>query len=165
MAVTSCFFSFNVHLPSSPPPSSLKHHPPTSLNVTLRVKNSSGNVFFSSSSTLITVATSQCDVARLVPAGVFVLSFTFVCLSVCLVSHSFYSSVCQTDSQSIGERGNEKRIINLYIRSNIVNGSQLIQHNFFLPHQVQRYHCVHQSPKNKICWFCLHQKQCSRHFT
>lgn len=87
--------------------------------------------FFSSSSTLITVATSQCDVARLVPAGVFVLSFTFVCLSVCLVSHSFYSSVCQTDSQSIGERGNEKRIINLYIRSNIVNGSQLIQHNFF----------------------------------
>lgn len=98
------FFSFNVHLlpPRLPsPPSSLYHPPFTSLNVTLRVENSSGNVF--PNSTLNAAATSQRDAARLCTSRGCLSLLSFVCLfGVAFIC----SSVCQTDSRLRSERRN-----------------------------------------------------------
>lgn len=100
-------------------------------------------------------AKSQRDAARLVPTGVF-LSFPFTPL-VCLSGVAFiYSLVCRKDRQLRSETGqheiNRKRRPFFYTRSNIVNGSQLINTTvcvfFFFLHQVHHYYCVNQL-KNK----------------
>lgn len=91
------FFSFNVHLlpPRLPSPPSSLYHPFTSLNVTLRVENSSGKVF--PNSTLIAAATSQHDAARLCTSR--------GCLSllslVCLFGVAFILFLSLSDRQSV----------------------------------------------------------------
>lgn len=98
MAVTSCFFFFLMFITSR------YNHLSTMLNVTLRVENSSGNVFFPTvqhlSMTLLSSYQQGC------------LSFLlFVRPSVRSLLHSFIprtdSFSRQTDNPSRSERGNE----------------------------------------------------------